>query len=244
MLNALPSLRVALLSSRRCPGALDLLSDEDRGITWEFACVLTTEEEFADADLFRTAGFPVLRHPIRPFYSRRGVGLPDLGARAEYDARTADLLGPHRPDLLLLSSYLYVVTPVLIAAAGGWIANIHGTDLTGAESSRRYLGLHAVADAVLAGEPETRATAHWVTPEVDQGPPIARSRPFPVAPMARSLAGHPKALKAYAYAHQEWMLREAWGPLWLEVLRRVVTGRTAPDFDRRPAAALEEALRP
>jgi folate-dependent phosphoribosylglycinamide formyltransferase PurN len=243
MLKELPPLRVAVLSSRRCPGAMDLLTDEDRGVRWEIACALTTEEEFADADLFGAARIPVLSHPIRPFYRRRGERLSDLGARAEYDRETAGLLGPHRPDLLLLSSYLYVVTPVLIAAAAGWIVNIHGTDLTAEAGSRRYPGLRAVADAVLAGESETRATAHWVTTEVDDGPPIARSPAFPVAPLVRSLAGDLRALKAYAYAHQEWMLRDAWGPLWLEVLRRVVTGRTAPEVEWEAADAVEEAAR-
>jgi len=34
--------------------------------------------------------------------------------------------------------------------------------------------------------------------------------------------GNLKAVKAYAYAHQEWMLIQAWGPLWRAVLREAV----------------------
>jgi hypothetical protein len=43
-----------------------------------------------------------------------------------------------------------------------------------------------------------------------------------------------KTLKAYAFAHQEWMLREAWGPLWRAVLRLVASARAVPDGKASP----------
>ena len=62
---------------------------------------------------------------------------------------------------------------------------------------------------------------------MDTGRPILRSRPFPVSPLAQSarLGGDVRSLTAYAFAHQEWMLREAWGPLSGGVLRLIATGR-------------------
>ena len=90
------------------------------------------------------------------------------------------------------------------------IVNVHGSDLarTGARGRPLYAGLRAVRDAIRAGEPETRATAHFVTERLDEGPILLRSRPFPVSPLVADLRrrGLAHALKAYAFAHQEWML--------------------------------------
>ena len=68
---------------------------------------------------------------------------------------------------------------------------------------------------ILAGERETRCTAHLVTDRLDEGPILARSAPFPVpeiAGWARSHGEH-DVLRRVIWAHQEWMLRAAFGPL-------------------------------
>ena len=241
----LKRLRVAVLCSRRCPGARDLLSDPMRGRTWELAAALATHDEMADVRVFDAAEVPVVSHPIRTFYRRRGRPLSDFSVRAEYDDRTARLLDPFRPDLLLFSSYLYIATPALLDRFGGRVVNVHGSDLSrqGPDGRPKYLGLRAVRDAIVAGEPETRATAHWVTEDVDLGPSILRSAAFPVSPLvAPALArGDLSSVKAYAFAHQEWMLSEAWGPMWRAVLRLETTGRAEPQewsrVSAEPAAA-------
>jgi folate-dependent phosphoribosylglycinamide formyltransferase PurN len=243
MLTLFRPFRVAVLSSRRCPGARQLLAGPTRGARWQVVCAVTNEEDLAERDLFASAGVPVVSHPIRGFYRRRRRPLGDLELRREYDADLAAALSASRPDLLLLSSCLYVITRPLLDAFAGRVVNIHGSDLAirDAEGRPKYLGLRAVADAILAGEPETRATAHWATEEVDLGPPILRSRPFPVAPFVRTLLpANRHAAKAYAHAHQEWMLQEAWGPLAVDVLRLAAAGRIAPESTaswREPAAA-------
>ena len=235
----LTPLRVAILCSRRCPGAADLLRDRRRGWRWQLAGVLTSEEDFTERRLFAAAGIPVLRHPIRDFYRQRGRPLSDLDVRREYDHEVAMVLSGFHADLLLLSGYLYRVTEPLLEAFGGRIVNVHGSDLTrrGADGMPMYLGLRAVRDAIFAGEPETWATAHWVTEEIDLGPPIARSPSFPVSPLAAAALarGDVPAVKASAFAPQERMLEEAWGPLWKNVIRLVGTGRIAPAPRPRPS---------
>jgi folate-dependent phosphoribosylglycinamide formyltransferase PurN len=232
-------LRVAVLCSRRCPGAADLLADRRRGWRWQLTGVLTSEEDMADRPLFAAAGVPVLSHPIRDFYRRRGRPLSDLATRREYDEEVARALSPFQADLLLLSGYLYIATEQLLDAFGRRIVNVHGSDLTRADANGRpkYPGLRAVRDAIFAGEFETRATAHWVTEELDMGPPIVRSRAFPVSPLVPdALArGDVRALKAYAFAHQEWMLAEAWGPLWTTVIGLAGASRITPP-NRAPSA--------
>jgi len=221
MLNSHRPLRVAVLTSRRVPGLAELLAE--RGALFDLAGVLSTEADFSDARL-EAAGVPLIRNPIRAYYSWRRAALPDLAVRRAFDRRTVRLLEPLRPDLVLLSSYLYVATPPLLSAYPGRIVNVHGSDLArrSADGSPLYPGLRAVRDAIRAGEPETRATSHLVTDELDAGPMLRRSRPFPVAPLVGPLraAGAEHALNAYAYAHQEWMLATAWGPLLLDAIAR------------------------
>ena len=245
MLTYLRPLRVAVLSSHRCPGAADLLADPALGRRWELACVFSSEADFETRPLFLDADVPFLSYPIRDFYRRRRAPLSDRAVRREYDAAVADLLRLWEPDLLLFSSYLYVATPVLLGAAPGGAINIHGSDmsLVGGDGRPKYPGLRAVADAILSGEPETRATAHWMTEEVDGGPVILRSRAYPVPPFVADLLadGNRRAVKAYACAHQEWMLADAWGILARQAIRFAFAGWRAPDLDLVPVAALEEA---
>jgi folate-dependent phosphoribosylglycinamide formyltransferase PurN len=208
-----PRPRVAVLFSRRCPGLENLLAGHRRR-EFDLVCALTTSSESLPAvpDL-AALRIPLAVHPIRPYLGALG----DLETRREYDRRTVDLLSPHRPDVVLLSSYLYILTAPMLDAFPGHIVNVHGSDLdrTGPGGRPLYPGLFAVRDAIRAGEPETRATAHRVTEQLDEGPVLLRSRPFPVAPLVADLrrAGNLHAVNAYAFAHQEWMLATAWGPL-------------------------------
>jgi folate-dependent phosphoribosylglycinamide formyltransferase PurN len=231
-------LRVAVLSSRRAPGLSDLLEDPQRGSLYELVGAVSTEDEFADEPALDNAGVPVIHHPIRRFSRDRGKPVTNLAARRDYDLQTVDLLRVLKPELLLLSCYLYVLTYPFLRALPDRIVNVHGSDLTELHPSGlpRYMGLTAVADAIFAGERETRATAHWVTDEVDRGTPILRSRPFPVSPLAESARsrGDTRMLKAYAFAHEEWMLHEAWGPLLRGVTRLIATRRIA--LGGRPTA--------
>jgi folate-dependent phosphoribosylglycinamide formyltransferase PurN len=237
----LTPLRVAVLCSRRCPGARDLLAGGTPDAPWKLVAALSSEEELVDRELFEAARVPLVSYPIRGYYRRRGRPLSDLSVRADYDHEVARFLGPFRPDLLLFSSYLYVATPALLARYDGRVINVHGSDLfrRGPDGQPKYLGLRAVRDAILAGERQTRATAHWVTEDVDLGPPILRSAVFPVSPLVpAALERNDLAwVKAYAFAHQEWMLSEAWGPLWRDVLGLVTAGRAEREPWAEAAAA-------
>jgi len=235
MLNAHRPLRVAILTSRRAPGLAELVAE--RGALFHLVGVLSTEEDFADARL-QAAGVPVVRNPIRGFYALQRAALSDLAVRRAFDRRTVRLLAPLRADLVLLSSYLYIATEPLLTAYAGRLVNVHGSDLARRAPDGRplYPGLRAVRDAIAAGELETRATSHLVTAALDDGPILRRSRPFPVSPLAAELraAGARHALNAYAYAHQEWMLATAWGPLLLDAIARAA-GAPA-DLGRRSEA--------
>lgn len=223
-----PALRVVLLCSRRAPGLPELLTLMTRGAAWRLAAVITSDPECQDLPLLDRAGIPAVVHNIRAFYRARGGLLGDLGLRPEYDARTAELLGAFRPDLVVLCGYLHIVTAPLLAAYPGRIINIHDSDLAlrDAEGRSKYRGLRSTRDAIFAGESETRSTVHVVTETVDVGPVILRSEAFPTHPLADDARrwGATDVLRAYAYAQREWMMRASWGRLLAQAIQRFARG--------------------
>jgi folate-dependent phosphoribosylglycinamide formyltransferase PurN len=211
-------LRVAVLTTSRAPG-LDHLLDRDpnRGRLYELAAVVATDpasEALARAD---ASGIPTRIHDLRAFCGHRGGRISDLGLRHEFDAATVRLLDDHQPDLVMLCAYLHVLTAPMLDRFPDRILNIHDGDLglTGSDGRPRYRGLRSTRDAVMAGETETRSSVHLVTREVDIGPLLLRSEPFPVHALVDDARrwGAADILNAYAFAQREWMMRACWGPL-------------------------------
>ena len=240
-------MRVGVLCSHRAPGLQHLLDeDPNRGVLYDIVCCLTSEDSCAEAALTASHGIPVIAHPIRTFCEARGYRLSDLTGRAAYDAATVERLAIFRLDLVVLTSYLYVIAEPMLSFFRHRIINVHHSDLTRctADGRPRFAGLRAVRDAVFAGERDTRATVHLVTNELDEGPPFLRSWSFPVSPLVPDGLAWNAAdlLKAYSYAHQEWMIRSTWGPLLASALELVATeqvdltalARATPDVLGRP----------
>jgi folate-dependent phosphoribosylglycinamide formyltransferase PurN len=219
MLTRAPS-RIAVLCSGRAPGLSYLLG---RGgacaARWQIVCCVSSEEVFEGEDEAAGHAIPVRHHPIRRFYASRAPGarLGDRAARTIYDAETARLLDEYRPDIVLLAGYLWVLTAPFLARFNDRVVNVHHADLRLRTPAGlpRYPGLRAVRDAILAGEVETRCTAHLATATLDAGPILACSEPFPVPPVvawARA-NGEAEVLRRAIRVHEEWMLRAAFGPL-------------------------------
>jgi folate-dependent phosphoribosylglycinamide formyltransferase PurN len=228
-----PPLRVAVLCSGRAPGLAHLLTNAaGYRRTWDIVCCLTSEAAFAEEGLAAAHGVAIVRHPIRQFYTGRDpqARLSDQQLRAEYDRRTVALLAPYAPNVILLAGYLRLLTAPMLAAFAGRLLNVHHADLLlrDAGGGPRYPGLRAVRDAILAGEHETRSTLHLVTNNLDDGPVLLRSPAFPVPELVRSALarGERDLLRNAIRAHQEWMLREAFGPLMAEALDYLATNDT------------------
>lgn len=221
-------LRVAVLSTLRAPGLDDLLADPERGTGFEIIGCLASDAAWRDHASAVSAGVPVTVHDLAAFCGRRGVPHRNLAARTAYDAQTAALLRPWRPDLVVLCGYHHIVTAAMLERYPARIVNLHDADLarTGPDGLPRYRGLHSTRDAIAAGESETRSTVHLVTPTVDVGPLLLRSAGFPVHPLvADARRWHASDIvRAYAYAHREWMMRAAWGPLLRQTVRLFMAG--------------------
>lgn len=219
MLNAFEDLRIGVLCSKRAPGLDALLRHPLRGSLYDIACVITTELAFAEQNTFEGFGVPVMSHPML---------LKKLVDRPLYDDVTAETLARLDVNLVILLGYIYIVTYPLLGKYPDRIVNIHDSDLTlrKADGSRRYIGLHSTRDAIIAGEEETRSTVHLVTQDVDDGPILALSEPYAVAPFAHQAAaeGHMDIVRAYAFAHREWMMRDSWGPLLIRTIENLSYG--------------------
>ena len=170
----------------------------------------------------RAPGLDGLRqHPLREslfdigcVLARRPPG--DRSLREWYDRETAELLQRFGIDVVVLLGYLFVVTDQLLDAFPGRVLNVH-------DGTRKFPGLHATRDAILAGETETHSIVHIVTRELDRGPLVVQSDPMPVAGFVHRAvaAGEMDIVRAYAYAHREWMMRSLWGDLVVQALLQV-----------------------
>lgn len=226
--------RVAVLCSRRAPGLVHLLERAASSQAFTIVGVITSEPEFAELEAVSARGIPVVRHDIRAFYASRSASLTrNWAVRAAYDAETVQALQTFTPDLVLLDGYLYLLTAAVLDAFPNRLLNLHFSDLSLREADSRptFPGIRAVRDAIVAGLKETCATVHLVDSEPDGGAPLVRSWAFPVSPLVERARTWQATdmLKAYAYAHQEWMLRDASGPLLEAALELVTSGRVSLD---------------
>jgi phosphoribosylglycinamide formyltransferase-1 len=215
-------LRIAVLCSQRAPGLRRLLELSDTANVSLVGVIASDPASTAIPDTAGTA-VPVLVNDIRHFYHAAGAPVSDLARRVEYDLVTAQLLGRLEAELVVLCGYVHILTRPLLDVIPQSVISIHDSDLlkTGDDGLPRYRGLHSTRDAILAGESETRSTVHVVTPPVDVGPALVRSWPFPVHTLVEDARASQATdiLRAYAYAHREWMMREAWGRMLSAAVR-------------------------
>src|SRR5262249_22550520 len=87
-------------------------------------------------------------------------------ARTKHGQKLLALLGPQRPDYLILAKYMRVLTPQFVRRFPCRIINIHHSFLPAFAGAKPYL------QAFERGVKVIGATAHFVTAELDQGPII------------------------------------------------------------------------
>jgi phosphoribosylglycinamide formyltransferase 1 len=103
------------------------------------------------------AGVPTFVHPLEPG-----------GDRAEWDARLADLVAAHEPDLVVSAGFLKLVGPAFLARFGGRTINTHPALLPS------FPGIHGPRDALAHGVKVTGATLFLIDEGVDTGRILAQ----------------------------------------------------------------------
>jgi len=155
----------------------------------------------ADFDL------PVVIRDITSYYRVRGRKKKDLTIRPGFDEATLRALQPWKISVVAFAGYMSFVSPILTTTYVG--VNVHPADLSIEEHGRRkYVGDHAVRDAILAGEKSILSTTHLVSDEVDGGRLLMISRPVQVRVPPGADLGDP-ALLARVESENQDRLKEA-----------------------------------
>jgi phosphoribosylglycinamide formyltransferase-1 len=120
--------------------------------------------------------------------------------REEFDQALVDELNANDVNLVVLAGFMRILTPVFIAPFVGRLLNIHPSLLP------KYPGLRTHQRALLAGDAEAGATVHFVTQELDGGPPVLQAR-VPVLP---NDTAEDLAVRVAAQEHKIYPLAARW----------------------------------
>jgi phosphoribosylglycinamide formyltransferase-1 len=91
-------------------------------------------------------------------------------SREAFDRDLAGAIDSISPDLVVLTGFMRILTPEFVARFTGRLMNIHPSLLP------LYPGLHTHQRALDNGDSYAGATVHYVTGELDGGPPVLQAR--------------------------------------------------------------------
>ncbi len=145
--------RLLVLVSKHGHCLNDLLfRAHSRQLKVDIAAVASNHEDFA---------------PLAASYDVPFHYLPvDAATRATQERAILDLVERERIDLVVLARYMQILSPTLCAALAGRAINIHHSFLPSFKGAQPYHQAHARGVKIIG------ATAHYVTPDLDEGPII------------------------------------------------------------------------
>jgi folate-dependent phosphoribosylglycinamide formyltransferase PurN len=180
-------------------------------------------------------GIPYVSYDIRRFHRIRGlkrsVNVPEgFAARREFDRVAQKLVECFEIDVVALGGYMSYTTLQRCV-------NVHPADLSIRTSTgeRKYVGDHAVEDAIVAGEKSLRSTTIWTDRGVDTGPILMVSAPLPVElpePL-EALKQDKERLAQTAGLHQERLKEAGDWRIFPKTLEMIARGRFALDGEGR-----------
>jgi len=180
-------------------------------------------------------GLPYFSYDIRRFHRlrslKRTVAIPEgLAARREYDRLAGHLVKSFEIDVIALGGYMsYITLPGCV--------NVHPADLSilTPEGRRKYVGDHAIRDAIAAGEKVLRASTLWTDAGVDTGPLLMVSKPLPVKislPLEDLLKDRDRFMQVVG-EHQERLKEIGDWKIFPRTIEMIARGRFALDEENR-----------
>lgn len=154
------SKRIAVLLSGRGSNFQSILSASQSGtLGGDIALVISNRPGAGGLDIARDAGIEtaLIDHQAYP-------------TREAFDADLAGALESQSPDLIVLAGFMRILTPEFVSRFAGRLMNIHPSLLP------LYPGLQTHQRALDAGDVHAGATVHYVTGELDGGPPVLQAK--------------------------------------------------------------------
>lgn len=180
-------------------------------------------------------GIPYFSYDIRSFHRlkglKRSVDTPEgFSARKEYDRMAGQLISAFEIDVIALGGYMSYITL-------NRCVNVHPADLSilTPDGKRKFVGDHAVLDAIEAGETVLRSSILWTDQGVDTGPLLMVSDPLNVElpePL-ESLLKNRGRLNQVAEEHQQRLKELGDWKIFPTTLEMIARGRFALDEDNR-----------
>jgi phosphoribosylglycinamide formyltransferase 1 len=129
----------------------------------------------------------------------------DRAIRDSWERQVAGVIDTFAPDLIVMAGWMRVMSAPFVERYAQRMINLHpallpddaGDSYTLADGSTipAIRGAHAVRDALRLAIPATGCTVHWVTPEVDAGPALARAE-VPILPGDNEATLHERIKRA------------------------------------------------
>jgi phosphoribosylglycinamide formyltransferase-1 len=129
------------------------------GAAYTVSKVFSDKSDAAGLDVARSLGVPAL-----------ALAPTDKTDRAAYDRGLGQVISECAPSLVVLAGFMRILSAQFVQEFAGSILNIHPSLLP------KYPGLHTHRRALEAHEAEHGATVHFVTEQLDGGPPIIQAR--------------------------------------------------------------------
>jgi len=184
-------------------------------------------------------GLPYFSYDIRAYHVRKSIrrtvlNEAGLAARRSYDRLAGTLVEAFHVDVIALGGYMSYTTL-------GRCVNVHPADLSllDSQGNRKYVGDHAVHDAIVAGERVLRASTLWTDDGVDTGPLLMVSDPVPVVlpePLD-DLVKDPERFNRVADHHQEQLKEAGDWKIFPRTIELIARGRFA--FDPKGRVCLD-----
>lgn len=127
---------------------------------------LFTDRDCRIQDIGKREHIPVITYSFQRFFEEN-----PKAQREEYEERIIDFLLALEIeiDLIVLAGYMRLLSPRLLQKFPKKIINVHPGDLV----DKKYTGIHAVQNALEAGEKRTRSCVILVDEGEDTGPILA-----------------------------------------------------------------------
>lgn len=151
--------RVVVLASGSGTNLQALMEHAEQSKHWKVVGVITN-----------TPGATCIKRANKQGIAGAVIDHTAFDSRESFDYALAEKVAQFAPDLVVLAGFMRILTPVFVERYLGRLVNIHPSLLP------KYPGLNTYQRAIDAGDRHAGATVHFVTAELDGGPPVIHGK--------------------------------------------------------------------